>query len=167
MYKRQVWLWYQNELKEHGEGFGIRQTLVSNLPGIAVADYVTDELAELAKGGQPVINYVGPRPWPMGKTEKVFPRVTTGGTVAARAENTDLTGTNLVTDTVKAVPRMFAGLSTLTQESIDFSDGADDVTGETLYEDLYEKKSAAFWAGAGAPTVDGICLLYTSPSPRD
>lgn len=110
----------------------------SELAGIVVPQYLTDELIGLAKEGRPFLNVL--RSNPVRGMTTILPRVVTSPTAAAQAtENTAVDSTALDTEEVSIGTKTVAGYTDLSVQAVDFGAFSEEWVFGQLLEDLYTK----------------------------
>jgi HK97 family phage major capsid protein len=151
-----------------------RASNTSAFSGLVVPQYLTDQVAPLARAGRPFADAVRQLPLPAEGLSVNISRVTTGSTAASQAtENSSVSSTDM-DDTLLTVPvRTISGQQDVSRQAIERGTGIDTVVVQDLLQAYATQLDSQIIGGAGTSgthtgvlSVSGInSVTYTAASP--
>ena len=127
------------------------RSTTGNYGALVVPQYLTALYAENLESGRPFLSNVTSLPLPDAGMTLEIPRGTTSSSVAAQeTQNTGVSNTTIVTDTLSVPVRTFAGQQVVSRQSVERGTGIGDIILADLFAEYATKTNVSAISGTGA-----------------
>jgi len=127
------------------------RSTTGNYGALVVPQYLTELYASNLESGRPFLSNVTSLPLPDAGMSIEIPRGTTSSTVAAQeTQNTGVSNTTIVTDTLSVPVRTFAGQQVVSRQAVERGTGIADIILADLFAEYATKTNVSAISGDGS-----------------